>query len=97
MPYLSDKDRKHGLIAGTILPDCAGDINFIIADTVDVFLTHKGMSYASLNEAIGAIECAKLEVYRRLAAPYEDIKIAENGDVFTVVPGRWSGGATAAP
>lgn len=30
---------------------------------------------------ISAIECAKLEFYRRIVAPYEDIKIKENGDV----------------
>jgi len=33
-------------------------------------------------DAIGALECAKLELYRRVAAPYEDTKIAENGDVY---------------
>lgn len=33
----------------------------------------------------GAIECAKLEFYRRVAAPYEDKKIAENGDVYPAI------------
>ena len=42
------------------------------------------LAYAEFNEAIGAIECAKLELYRRMLAPYEDRKIAENGDVFTI-------------
>jgi hypothetical protein len=37
-----------------------------------------------VNEAIGVLECAKLELYRRVAAPYEDEKIAESGDVYTV-------------
>ena len=32
---------------------------------------------------MGALECAKLELYRRVAAPYEDVKIMENGDVYT--------------
>jgi hypothetical protein len=31
---------------------------------------------------IGALECAKLELYRRLASPYEDLKIADNGDIY---------------
>ena len=31
---------------------------------------------------IGVLECAKLELYRRVAAPYEDDKIDENGDVY---------------
>ena len=41
---------------------------------------------AELNEAIGALECATLELYRRKVAPYEDGKIAENGEVYTVNP-----------
>ena len=31
---------------------------------------------------VGVLECAKLELYRRLAAPYEDLKIEDNGDVY---------------
>jgi len=31
----------------------------------------------------GVLECAKLELYRRIAAPYEDTKIEENGDVYS--------------
>jgi hypothetical protein len=30
---------------------------------------------------IGALENCKMELYRRKIAPYEDIKIEENGDV----------------
>jgi hypothetical protein len=30
---------------------------------------------------MGVLESAKLELYRRKIAPYEDDKIAENGDV----------------
>ena len=37
--------------------------------------------YADINELIGALECAKLEFYRRKAAPYEDKKAVENGDL----------------
>ena len=50
---------------------------------VDRYLVDKGgIRYAHLNEAIGALESAKLELYRRLAAPYEDEKIRESGDVY---------------
>jgi hypothetical protein len=38
--------------------------------------------YAHLNEAIGVLECAKLELYRRIAAPYEDRKMGETGEVY---------------
>ena len=39
------------------------------------------LSYADNNSAIGMLECAKQEFYRRQTAPYEDEKIIENGDV----------------
>jgi hypothetical protein len=42
----------------------------------------RGLSYAAIAEAAGVLETAKLEFYRRLAASYEDEKIAENGDVY---------------
>lgn len=37
--------------------------------------------YQDFNAAVGVLESVKLELYRRHAAPYEDAKIAENGDV----------------
>lgn len=40
------------------------------------------LGYSDMNNMIGILECAKLELYRRLAAPYEDKKIDENGDVY---------------
>jgi hypothetical protein len=41
-----------------------------------------GLSYQTINDIVGALEGAKLEFYRRVAVPYEDKKIIENGDVF---------------
>jgi hypothetical protein len=29
------------------------------------------------------VDCARLEFYRRVVAPYEDLKLAANGDVFS--------------
>jgi hypothetical protein len=45
---------------------------------------YKQNKKASADEVVGVLECAKLEIYRRIAAPYEDKKIVENGDVYTV-------------
>ena len=39
-------------------------------------------NYDRINEAIGMLECCKLELYRVLVGPYEDTKIAENGVVL---------------
>ena len=59
----------------------AGDLNYAICRIADGLLADK-KNYARINEIIGTLECAKLEIYRRLAAPYEDKKVTENGDVF---------------
>jgi hypothetical protein len=40
------------------------------------------LSYSKINEVIGVLECAKQELYRRVASPYEDSKKEANGDVF---------------
>lgn len=40
-------------------------------------------NYHEINEKIGLLECAKLENYRTLAAPYEDLKADQNGHVAT--------------
>ena len=40
------------------------------------------VSYSLINEVTGALENAKLEFYRRVVVPYEDMKIKINGDVY---------------
>lgn len=56
-----------------------GNLNYIITR----LLTQSyGAKYSQINEAIGVLECAKFEFYRKLAAPYEDQKEFENGAVL---------------
>ena len=43
--------------------------------------------YSDLNEIIGMLECCKHEFYRMVAAPYENIKLLENGSVLGNVAG----------
>lgn len=86
MPYIEQSRRDAlrpivGAIYGTRL-ETAGEVNYVITQVLVQYLSKDRTSYAALNEVIGVLECAKLEVYRRLAAPYEDTKIEENGDVF---------------
>ena len=63
-------------------PQNAGDLNFLITCFIDNFIIERGVRYANLNEMMGTLECCKLELYRILIAPYEDIKIDENGGVY---------------
>ncbi len=58
-----------------------GELNYVVTRIVADFLG-ASPSYATYNAAIGVLECAKLELYRRMIAPYEDLKRVENGDVF---------------
>ena len=85
MPYIKPESRVElevitdlidGLTIGT-----AGDLNYLVTYLCKSFLREDDLSYASMNEVIGALECAKLEMYRRVLSPYEDKKIEENGDV----------------
>jgi len=81
MPYIKE-ERKGDLNWGDELPDNAGDMNYMITTLVDAYLQRKGLKYEHISAMIGVLECAKLEMYRRLAAPYENQKILENGDVY---------------
>ena len=82
MPYIK-QERREAILAGA-KPQDAGELNFAISVLVDNYLKDKGgIRYAHLNEVVGAMDCAKLELYRRIAAPYEDKKIEENGDLYT--------------
>ncbi len=90
MPYISQKDRdslEHQLMSlsvrlTTMEEGWAGRLNYTISSLINRIIEQKGMSYSVANEIIGVLECAKLELYRRVIAPYEDEKIAENGDVY---------------
>ena len=85
MPYIPQQ-RREDLFPefGAAIPRTPGELNFVLADTIKFYLERKDgrPSYANYNEVIGVLEALKLEIYRRLVAPYEDQKIRENGDVF---------------
>jgi hypothetical protein len=84
LPYIKPEDRPDwdaGINAlSHIFDGSIGELNYIITRIVDLWLGDKP-NYATFNAAIGVLECAKLELYRRRVAPYEDTKIAQNGDV----------------
>ena len=81
MPYIEAEARERVDAGGA--PESAGELNYAITRLVDAYLVARGgLRYAHLNEVVGALECAKLELYRRLAGPYEDAKRRETGDVY---------------
>jgi hypothetical protein len=80
MPYV-EKGVRASLEDGR-KPTKPGELNYLVTKLVDSFLMMSGVSYTSINAAIGVLECAKLELYRKIAAPYENKKAAENGEVY---------------
>lgn len=86
MPYIDENKRyssEEELVCGWT-PENAGELNYMVSLFINRYLSQNGLNYANVNEMIGALECCKLELYRRVAAPYEDLKCKENGDVYTV-------------
>lgn len=58
----------------------AGVLNYIFTILLKNILDDD-KRYDTANSLVGALECCKLELYRRYIVPYEDQKILENGDV----------------
>jgi hypothetical protein len=88
MPYISQQRRQlydeaiAALAAKFDADTPGGDINYIITRLLVHWIRKRGLSYAVLADAVGVMETAKLELYRRVVDPYEDRKIEENGDVY---------------
>lgn len=81
MPYIDPDDRAALDPGGEREAMTPGELNFQLTGLIDGYLAGN-LNYQAINDVVGALECAKLEVYRRIAAPYEDQKIVLNGDVY---------------
>lgn len=87
MPYIKPNDKLRfakELEELKSMVMTAGDLNYVITSICKNHLERKNetLCYSYLNEVIGVLECAKLEFYRRMVVPYEQLKIEENGDVY---------------
>jgi len=93
MPYIKQEQRKSidpavsNLVsrvkATSQQDDCVPDgmLNYAMTKLL-LGTICKELNYASAERAIGCLECCKLEMYRRLAGPYEDMKAKDNGEVY---------------
>jgi len=91
MPYIKQVDRilldqKLNELINTLFNNSSNDskdgmINYIVSRIIDRMYSP---SYHQYNRAIGVLECIKQEFYRRKVAPYEDLKIQQNGDIYQV-------------
>ncbi|MEN2974484.1 MAG: hypothetical protein ABDH32_02760 [Candidatus Caldarchaeales archaeon] len=87
MPYIRKeyRDRLNPKIDALIdelskapLEELDGQLNYVI---FRLLLRLYPPRYFNYNRAIGVISCVLQEFYRRHVASYEDIKIAETGDI----------------
>jgi hypothetical protein len=83
MPYIKPECRDYfdkeieDIVENIAQP---GDLCYVIYKLLND-LTNKNKCFKTMSSLIAEVESAKLEFYRRIAAPYEDQKIIENGDV----------------
>lgn len=80
MPYISQESR-HALEAGSAMVT-PGELNYTFSMVAKAYMSRGGLSYQTINDILGAFEGAKMEFYRRVAVPYENAKMAQNGDVY---------------
>ena len=82
MPYINSKEYRK------VLDDIVEENLELFAEigNLNYFLYKLSRKlckrYKNWRSFIGELEAAKLEIYRRQTAPYEDKKIEENGDIF---------------
>ena len=81
MPYIPQGDRES--LIGELLPQTAGELTFVIYHACLAFLEDDDHEprFADYAKALGALEAAKLELYRQYVSPYEDNKLDLHGDV----------------
>lgn len=88
MPYLVEQEKEYFKELVDQIKRHAitkpGDLNYLIAELINQTCKDKSVNYTLFNGIIGALECNKQEVYRKIIAPYEDRKESENGKVWNI-------------
>ena len=80
MPYIV-QERREAIGTGDE-PVTAGELNFVLTQTIIGYFKRKGSNYQAINDILGAFEGTKFEFYERIVGPYERKKTIENGDVY---------------
>lgn len=84
MPYIKSEEREKYQDLVEKLSDLIesdGELNYVITLLMHKQIYKRGLKYQNLNNLIGALECAKLELYRKVIGGYEDQKILINGPI----------------
>lgn len=70
MPYIGER-RAADLRQGVRQPSNVGDLTYEITRIIVDYLHHKGLSYQTIADAQGALAGTRVELERRVQAPYE--------------------------
>jgi len=95
MPYIKNRERDYlephieKLVNSIVIdelqsaPGIEGTLNFAITSILlrTYQKLHGDPRYKHINGIVGILECAKQEMYRRVAGPYEDVASIKNGDL----------------
>jgi len=94
MPYIDETSRKildrsiddlaniitnHSELCNEDVVTVLGDLNYCMSRLIGQVMGNT--SYAKVAMITGVLENVKQEFYRRVAVPYEEEKIVQNGDI----------------
>lgn len=81
MPYVPESVKK-ALDEELMFASTPGHLNYLFTKQIIDYIKLKGLSYQTINDVEGALQCCSKEFYERVARPYENQKIKSNGDVY---------------
>jgi len=94
MPYIKQQQRDgldseinallyaiRGMVKKDDTKDMVGILNYCITRLLVETLMRDSISYEKINRINGLLADMQQEIYRRIAASYEDLKIKQNGDL----------------
>ena len=85
MPYVPQGSRRDLSPWAPAFARTEGELNFQLTSLLVEYIEENGLSYERIGDVEGALQNASKEFARRVTAPYEDLKIQENGDVYEPV------------
>ena len=82
MPYIKVADRKpfDEKLQGLVITR-PGELAYCFVVCIKSYLSTRGITFESLSSVLGVLSAIDNEFYRRVVAPVEVAKQAENGDV----------------
>mgnify|MGYP001571596617 CR=1 FL=1 len=94
MPYIKEHERSNidaaffremnsgrhdwSFVAATMTP---GQLNYLFTRFIVRYFNYSP-NYQRIDEILGTLDAVAKEFYRRVAVPYEEKKLEENGDVY---------------